>query len=1213
MPVGPSSYEESARISSGASGDDGAPQSSDFYQDLLTSDGWLLDGSTGPAFGGTSFDAMTYGGATGLGTSQFGDEVAHFNHATAQQDVSRLHSELLGPSSSSSAPGAAAPQPTAILTTMPSSSDTAGAAPSQPTSTLTTMPSPSDTTTAASSQASYLINQTTQVALGADVASSLYGVTGEGLKIGVISNAFNSTGGASSDIARGILPPNVTVLSDSGISDDEGRTMIEDAYAVAPGAQYLFATAGETGSDADMISAVNALKAAGANIIVDDYQVFDEPLYQTGDGIENAITSAVNSGVDYFTSAGNTGNNYHEQGFTPITTSIVDVGQVTANDFGGGSPYLPVTVGAYSNIYTLLGWAQPAASISGGAGAQNSLALYLYDGDTGHLVASSTTSMVGGDPEEFLSYYNDTGDTDFDLAVVQDGGVVPAGQLFKAIFVQSTGTPDLEGTGSGDLVGHEMLPGVNSVGAVNYKETPAFGNGPSRPESYSGSGPGEILYDANGNLLSTPITVDQPGFSAPDGTTYGSSAAITGAFNGTSAAAPAAAAVAALVLQANSALSTTQITSLLAQSTIPVVGAGYNGAGLIQARAAVEIGVADGGDRWTAAAGGDWSNGSSWSHGAAPTSAQSVSVSDNLGAFTGSYTVTVDLPGQVAGSIAISAPSGSSATLKVLGTGGLSVGGSSASNRTAGDLLTSDNGTLNVAGGRVSITGSLNNNNGSVVLTGGAVVMADNYAQNAGQLSIGGSGLPSTLTLTGGGYSQTAGTASVLAGGQITTTSLLVSDSTMTIDGLVNDSGALALTSLTYPGFIDLDAGGQLDIGGATSAGAITFETGGLLEFTSTNASVLTSQLLGTISGLGAGTGAVDFTGLTYSAQDTFTYTASTGQVEIFDPSDTELASVIINPGHNYQGQLQLQSDGLTDHIELAALCFCAGAVIATPTGDRPVESLAIGDLVMTADGQNEPVRWIGRRTYGGDLINGDRLMLPVCVKAGALSDCIPRQDLWLSPGHALSIDGQLVPAWRLINGVSVFQAETVDHVDYYHVELDRHTVLFANGAPAESFLDDGQRGQFQNVEDYHHRYPGAAAASPMASRLEAGMALQAIQRQIDLRAGVVRTNAPIGPLRGYVDQTIAGRVCGWAQDVENPEEPVRLELLIDGRPLLSLIANGYRADLRLAGVGSGLHAFDLKAPVALSGGERIEVRRAVDGAALPFTDEAKSSIKRAA
>ena len=83
-------------------------------------------------------------------------------------------------------------------------------------------------------------------------------------------------------------------------------------------------------------------------------------------------------------------------------------------------------------------------------------------------------------------------------------------------------------------------------------------------------------------------------------------------------------------------------------------------------------------------------------------------------------------------------------------------------------------------------------------------------------------------------------------------------------------------------------------------------------------------------------------------------------------------------------------------------------------------------------------------------------------VRAGAFDDAQPSRDLWLSPDHAVHVDGVLIPIKHLLNGTSIAQV-AVDEVIYYHVELPHHDVLLAEGLPAESYLDTGDRRSFDN------------------------------------------------------------------------------------------------------------------------------------------------------
>ncbi|MEE4173087.1 MAG: Hint domain-containing protein [Xanthomonadales bacterium] len=155
------------------------------------------------------------------------------------------------------------------------------------------------------------------------------------------------------------------------------------------------------------------------------------------------------------------------------------------------------------------------------------------------------------------------------------------------------------------------------------------------------------------------------------------------------------------------------------------------------------------------------------------------------------------------------------------------------------------------------------------------------------------------------------------------------------------------------------------------------------------------------------------------------------------------------------------------------AVCFAAGTLIATPTGERTVETLEIGDLVKTQGGQAVPVKWIGRQTLSKFFTPHERLT-PVRVKAGTLGDGVPHTDLLLTADHALIIEGLAINAGALVNGVTVVRDpidSLPDRVTYYHVETEGHEVILANGTPAETYVDYVQRRAFDNYAEYVELY----------------------------------------------------------------------------------------------------------------------------------------------
>ncbi|MDY7024826.1 MAG: Hint domain-containing protein [Pseudomonadota bacterium] len=160
------------------------------------------------------------------------------------------------------------------------------------------------------------------------------------------------------------------------------------------------------------------------------------------------------------------------------------------------------------------------------------------------------------------------------------------------------------------------------------------------------------------------------------------------------------------------------------------------------------------------------------------------------------------------------------------------------------------------------------------------------------------------------------------------------------------------------------------------------------------------------------------------------------------------------------------------------APCFVTGTLINTAEGQKAIESLSIGDSVCTTDGQLETIKWIGKRAVAARFAGAHNQ--PICIQAGALAQGSPARDLYVSPDHALFIDGVLVQAQALVNGSTITQVEMTADFTYYHIELDRHALIFAEGAETETFVDAQARGKFDNAAEFEALYPAAKAVAAM-------------------------------------------------------------------------------------------------------------------------------------
>jgi Subtilase family len=398
-------------------------------------------------------------------------------------------------------------------------------------------------------------------AMFTNIARSKYSVNGSGLLIGVMSDSYNCLNGASNDILSGDLPSGdnsivvVIDLSSTECDDfgavDEGRAMMQLIYDVAPGARLAFRTAYR--GEADFAAGILELAAAGCDVIVDDIFYFSEPMFQDG-VVAQAVDQVVAQGITYFSSAGNRGRNswIAPAGFVPVY-----IGNNTFHQFGTDSNGSPITsmrivMQGNSRLRThVFQWDELFASVSGAPGSRSDIDLFLRFGSN---IILSNDKNTGSDPLEGFQFkpsdFSSNTTVTAELSIQLVSGPPPA--YMKILVFGEVTSFEFPMASASTNFGHQNAALGASVGAAFYGNTPAFGVSPPVIERFSSAGGTPVLFSKNGTRLSSPDIRNRPRFVGPDGganTFFGDGATGVFRFFGTSAAAPHAAAVAALMLQ----------------------------------------------------------------------------------------------------------------------------------------------------------------------------------------------------------------------------------------------------------------------------------------------------------------------------------------------------------------------------------------------------------------------------------------------------------------------------------------------------------------------------------------------------------------------------------------------------------------------------------------------------------------------------------------
>jgi subtilisin-like proprotein convertase family protein len=439
-----------------------------------------------------------------------------------------------------------------------------------------------------------------------DKARNRWGVSGVGVTVGVLSDGVDSLAVSQ---GTGDLPPGVNVLPGEEGFGDEGTAMLELVHDIAPGASLAFATA--FNGEESFADNIRALRAAGADIIVDDAIYFDESPFQDGP-IAQAVNDVTADGALYFSSSGNEGNKDDGTSGT-FEGDFVSSGQPLPkivgdmHDFAPGAavqtsdPVSDFSIGAPVDLF----WSDPLG------GATTDYDLYIID-ENGNIRAFSNDIQSGTQNPYEITFvpFPDHDGQQFSIVVVKYAGDARFLHLdvLRGRFVDQPGPGLTAFSTNGELRGHAATAAAYATAAAPAADPLPFELEPNDPpnpsgpfpgvftgaqlsERFTSDGPRRVFFNSDGtpitpgNVSSTGGVVRQkPQITAADGV----SNSVDGfsPFFGTSAAAPNAAAITALVLSGNPGISPAAVRAAILASALDIEAPGTDpdtGAGIIMA------------------------------------------------------------------------------------------------------------------------------------------------------------------------------------------------------------------------------------------------------------------------------------------------------------------------------------------------------------------------------------------------------------------------------------------------------------------------------------------------------------------------------------------------------------------------------------------------------------------------------------------------------
>jgi hypothetical protein len=294
-----------------------------------------------------------------------------------------------------------------------------------------------------------------------------------------------------------------------------------------------------------------------------------------------------------------------------------------------------------------------------------------------------------------------------------------------------------------------------------------------------------------------------------------------------------------------------------------------------------------------------------------------------------------------------------------------------------------------------------------------------------------------------------------------------VSDTASASDTTVDTGGREIVENGGTAGNTQINGGTMEVVSGGSAGSSVTFEGGGTLQIDGPNAPGSTLLSGTTVQDFALGD-TIDLAGIAYNSANTAIVNGS-DQLQLLAGGQTYYLQLTAD---NAGDILHLAPDSLNPTgTDVTMACYCRGTLIQTDNGALQVQELKIGDQLVTASGVARPIKWIGHRLLDTRRHPEPTSVWPICVSAGAFGENKPSRDLWLSPGHNIAAEGVLMPIEALQNGKTIVQHQW-STVEYWHIELDEHDIILAEGLPAESYLDTGNRTGFVNGGAFIEAHP---------------------------------------------------------------------------------------------------------------------------------------------